>query len=174
MKNAHAIAQKKKEQLSKDFDWLCDLSEDKGIHIENTYKNNKQATIFVEHIDEVEKRLLRRNSAFISVLIGGRRVLEIGGLPGHRPLKPGGHLENQVVNGHRATGSFEPCRCHFPLSTCLRTKCIRQYFIHVFEKRKNGFNLNDKKHSLIKASNITNFYKILPTSFNIYCFYCVT
>ena len=55
----HTYVLAKKRKTCKDYDWLCDLNEAKEIPIGNTYK---PVTIFVKHIDEVEKRVLRKKT----------------------------------------------------------------------------------------------------------------
>ncbi|KAJ8300350.1 hypothetical protein KUTeg_021869, partial [Tegillarca granosa] len=60
-RNAHAIA--KHDKSFKDFIWLCNLDEAKGLDTGVTYKNDKSARLFVKHIANVETE---KNKSFLS------------------------------------------------------------------------------------------------------------
>ncbi|XP_013387851.1 zinc finger protein 862 [Lingula anatina] len=71
-RNAHAIAMH--SCSFKQFVWLADLDEEKGLTVGKTYRNDKQCKIFIKAIAEVERQKIEdelRNAKFISVLCDG-------------------------------------------------------------------------------------------------------
>ena len=71
-RNAHAIAKKCRPYT--DFKWQCELDEQKGIDIGNTYRNDKEAAVFVQYIAEIERRKIREkisHSTFLSLISDG-------------------------------------------------------------------------------------------------------
>ena len=71
-RNAHAIAYHSRP--FKDFTWMCNLDERKGVNVGNTYRNDKQCKTFVGAISAVERRSLEtdiKEAKFISLMCDG-------------------------------------------------------------------------------------------------------
>ncbi|XP_045921378.1 zinc finger protein 862-like [Micropterus dolomieu] len=71
-RTVHAIG-KKARPLS-DFEWMCDLDEQKVLSVGSTYRNEKQAKEFMHYIAEVERNNIRgnlKNTKFLSIMSDG-------------------------------------------------------------------------------------------------------
>ncbi|KAK2156220.1 hypothetical protein NP493_1988g00023 [Ridgeia piscesae] len=71
-RNAHALA--KSRRPFSDFPWLCDLDEKKGLDIGPTYRNSRQAQVFMSYIaqhlcNELSERL--KSTPFLSIICDG-------------------------------------------------------------------------------------------------------
>ena len=71
-RNAHAIAYHSRP--FKDFTWMCNLDEKKGVNVGCTYRNDKQCKVFVDAIAAVERKDLEtdlKRARFVSLMSDG-------------------------------------------------------------------------------------------------------
>lgn len=95
-RNAHAVA--KKSRPITDYVWLCELDEQKGVHLGSTYKNHKSCKEFMVSIAEVERYKIEEKLAevkFCTIMSDGSTDVSVS--------------ENEIVYIHFAHRGVPYC-----------------------------------------------------------------